>query len=162
MIRLFSFFRLSVVYIIILINLTVVYGNDSLEKIKAFELRANIQTWPTLDGCRYSESFVNKIVGLIINVKPSGNVYARWDGRCHVPIKHELIDWPMDLGPGKYVVAATTILNDNRRNKKNRILRIIAVLGKIPTQEKTITEAINRICLSPLKNGITDRDCDNK
>ena len=124
-----------------------------------FERQYKIENWPQLDGCEYEESFEGKVVGVILNVSTSG-AESRWDGRCHVPIWHELVAWPASLALGRYVVAVTSVKRDGYDSspEKNRVLQVIGVLGDTPDNERYLEGALKRIC-TPSRPHHTDREC---
>lgn len=127
--------------------------------IAAFEAEAGIATWPRLDGCQYAEPFGDRIVGLVLTLETKGSAQARWDGRCHVPIRHEVLELPAGLPRGTYVVAATAVPGDHSWDaSSNRKLRITRVLGAQPADRELVHAAVRRICRTPGRAG-DDRDC---
>lgn len=140
-------------------------GGDEVEaRLAAFAREAAITSWPRLDGCQYSGSFVGVTVGIVLRVSSKGLAESRWDGRCHVPIRHWLTDFPAGLPPGKYIVAATATKEDNDplRDYVNRRLRILAVFGSAPAADAEIQNVIARACDVPEALRETDRDCEKK
>jgi len=126
------------------------------ERLDAFEKSAEINIWPRLNGCQYAESFKGKVAGVIIGIHNNGKATGRWDGRCHVPITHELVGLKPNVVPGIYIVAVTS--TDN--NLENRILQVIDVLGP-PNDQKILRAALERICTRGDVGKYDDRDCEH-
>ena len=155
-----SWVRNSVIAItLILTNFFNAYANEIEDDLVLFAHQSGIQSWPRLDGCAYSEDFTNKTVGIIIDVRSAISASARWDGRCHVPISHELNNWPSNLSFGRYIVAVSSEPDNKWDEKRNRTLNVIAVLGDKPNQDKLISAAIKMICS---RGQSYDRDCEIK
>ncbi len=123
-----------------------------------FESRAGIVEWPHLNGCSYSSTFQGKIVGLVVNIDNRGTAYGEWDGRCHVPIRHIIVNWPQNLSAGKYVVAATAA-TEPQIDYGNRDIRIIEILGNVPTSDNNLAFVVARICKNHPVNSGRDRRC---
>jgi hypothetical protein len=139
-------------------------GDEVQARLDTFAREAAITSWPRLDGCQYSASFVGATVGIVLKVSSKGLAESRWDGRCHVPIRHWLTDFPAGLAPGKYIVAATAIKADNDPlpDYVNRRLRILAVFGSATASDTAIQNVIARVCDVSEALRETDRDCDKK
>ena len=126
-----------------------------------FEKRANIVEWPHLDGCQYSTTFQGKIVGLLISIDHRGTAYGQWDGRCKVPIRHTIVNWPQSLSAGTYVVAATSATEPKNGwiDYWNRELKIIETLGRVPISDDNHAFVVERICKNHPVNSGRDRRC---
>lgn len=127
-------------------------ADDAARQLAAFAGANRVAVWPRLAGCGYAPSLGDGPVGLIVRVAANGTAEGRWDGTCHVPIRHHLLDWPAALPPGRYVVAA-------RSESDRRTLRVLAVLGDRPDAEPLLEAALDRICSGAGAETIPDRDC---
>jgi len=153
-----------IIYLIVLLG-GIAQAQDATVELNTFAAQWGVQDWPRLEGCGYQRSFQEQVVGLILDVRSERVAVARWDGRCHVPVRHTLTAWPQDLEPGRYVVAVT--LAPERRaagahshmDRRNIPLQILGVMGDTPNQEPYINVALQRICASPAVSAETDRDC---
>lgn len=154
----------KIIYLIVLLS-GIAQAQDATLELDAFAYQWGIQDWPRLNLCGYQASFQGRVVGLILDVKSAGMAQARWDGRCHVPLRHVLKSWPQDLQPGRYVVAATlspgrgTARADARLDRRNVALQILGVMGQEPNREPYLNAALQRICASPAQAAETDLDC---
>lgn len=164
----YKLFALAALYTLILAPLICraqASSGDEVEvRLDAFARKAAITSWPRLDGCQYSGSFVGVTVGIVLRVSSKGLAESRWDGRCHVPIRHWLTDFPAGLPPGKYIVAATAANADTdaRSDYRNSRLRILAVFGSAPSDDAAIQHVIDRACAVAETLRETDRDCQKK
>jgi hypothetical protein len=131
--------------------------------VAAFERSAGIEAWPRLDGCNYAERFGDRTVGLVLRVGRGGYAQSRWDGRCHVPINHELQGMPAGLPGGTYVVAAKAPApapgDGQWPDLRQRHLVITAILGSAPANDDLVQAVVRRICLTPAPPRTEDRDC---
>ena len=152
--------RILTAWFIFLATINSCYASKADGDLAAFEESSGIQLWPRLDGCHYAEAFKNKITGIIINVHSATRAAARWDGRCHVPIMHELSNWPVALSPGRYVVAVRSMNDGQIYPAYNRSIKIIAVMGKHPDKAEFLSAAIKKICATPINGHEIDRDCE--
>ena len=126
-----------------------------------FESRAGVVEWPHLNGCSYSSTFQGKIVGLLISIDIRGTAYGQWDGSCHVPIRHTIVNWPQNLSAGTYVVAATAVTEPEKGwiDYWNRELRIVEILDKVPIADDNLPFVVARICKNHPVNSGRDRRC---
>lgn len=129
------------------------------ERVAAFALARGISAWPRTDGCAYDRSFSGTTVGLILDINSSTAGTARWDGRCHVPMRHELTGVPPGLAMGRYVVAATANEADEDSGFINRGLQVIGVLGNVPNDRDVIAATLAKICTPVPAAEETDHDC---
>jgi hypothetical protein len=138
-------------------------GAPSRPEVDNFERQWRVQAWPFLAGCEYSESFNDKIVGLVLHVSAPDEATARSDGRCHVPARHHLTGWPKGLLPGQYVIAGTSERDAkcpyDPYSVKNTCLRVIAVLGTQPNRKDLVGAALEKICSSSPSAKTEDRGC---
>lgn len=143
----------------------VVQAQATSTEFNAFAAEWNIQDWPRLNGCGYQTSFEGRVVGLILEVRSAQTAYSRLDGHCHVAVRHTLQQWPAELQPGRYVVAATLAPNSFKsytkklRSKPNYDLQILAVLGKQPNNQRYLDAALDQICTYLPSPHETDRNC---
>jgi len=132
-------------------------AGEIMDELAAFEQDSGIQSWPQIDGCAYTETFVGKTVGIILNVQGEKIARSRWEGTCHVAIRHELKGWPKGLPLGWYVVAVTSEPDAEWDVNHNRVLNVISVLGVEPNQKNLISAAMEKICDHEMP---IDRDCE--
>jgi len=130
----------------------------AMERLADFAAAHGVSAWPRLDGNAYDRSFSGTTVGLILDIDSATEGRARWDGRSHVPMRHELTGVPPGLAAGRYVVAATSpdagsLFFDNRR------LEIIGVLGSLPGDADLLDAALAQVCTPVAAAAETDYDC---
>jgi len=131
----------------------------AMERVADFAAIHGISAWPRLDGCEYARSFSGETVGLILTVESATEARARWDGRCHVPMRHDLTGVPPGLAKGRYVVAATSLESDPYKQLTNRRLQISGVLGDVPNDAELLAAAMAQICTPVAAGEETDHDC---
>ena len=129
------------------------------QRVAAFAEELGISAWPRLDGCEYDRSFDGTTVGLILTIDSATTGTARWDGRCHVPLRHELAGVPPGLAPGRYVVAATLSQAERSYQFINRRLEIVGILGDVPNDAALFDAALAHICTPLTADEETDHDC---
>jgi len=123
-------------------------GHYSAEKqLEQFAVENGITVWPRLDGCDYSLSLYGVTAGVILDVRKNGDVLARWDGRCHVPMRHRVESLPDGISPGRYLAAVTAL---NRiGSRRNMHLKIIAIADRQPDNIPLLDAALRRISCIP-------------
>lgn len=137
--------------------------DDASAALDEFAKRTGIEVWPSQRGCAYDRSFRGRVVGLVLEVQDARHARAPWDGRCVIPIEHELTGWPRELPPGWYVVTVTAADDPGEPAymRRNRHLRVLGVLGTESDCKSCIMAAMRRMCAAiPAADRTVDEFCE--
>lgn len=144
---------------------------DHQKLIGQFAQQAKINVWPQLRGCSYEQRFGEEdIAGVLLEVFPTNTeeqtagAIARWDGSCHVPMRHILSHWPADKPRGHYLVAVKIAHKQSHWEHTYRRLDTVAVFDSLPMSEALEEAVLARICAPRAKTnidkGFSDRSCE--
>lgn len=145
---------------LLIVGSPVAAGSEEAERtLTEFAATAKIDFWPALKLCGYAEAFGDRRAGVWLKIVDGDRAQARWDGACKAPLSHTLVDWPKDLPPGEYIVAATAETPGNSGFPRgNRRLRVEAVLPTAANGDPLYRALLNRICAGQ-GDAPTDKAC---
>jgi hypothetical protein len=133
------------------------------QQLTRFEQQAGVTHWPQLQGCAYAPFGEAETVGLWMKVggplpwdKTLVAAQGRWDGHCHVPVKHVLLNWPEGKPGGVYLVAVRQAPGLKAYERPDYRLQVQAVFDALPVDEAVLEAMMRRVCSHPEP---TDRDC---
>lgn len=133
------------------------------QQLVRFEQQAGIALWPQLQGCAYAPFAPEQTVGVLLTVhgpvgwdKTLTAATGRWDGRCHVPIKHVLLNWPEGKPPGRYLAAVRQAPRQKNYERGDYRLQVEAVFEALPVDEALLAAMMRRVCSQP---DPVDQDC---
>lgn len=136
---------------------------DIDRQLAQFAQQAGITLWPQLQGCGYEPFDETQTVGVLLKVtgplpwdKSLTGAIGRWDGSCHVPIKHLLVNWPEGRPPGRYLLAVRQAPKQKDYERDHYRLQVTAIFDTQPVDEALEAGLMRRVCQHPAP---VDRGC---